>query len=173
MTKFSGCKSGSACTIILRGASSQMLAEAERSLHDALAILTSTLKSPLIVYGGGNTEVQMALAVEQAAANTPGKQSLAMTAFAKALLELPKAIADNGGYDAAELLTQLRANIMNGKTKSGLDMKRGVIVDDMTGVRESYVSKKNVVTSAAEAAEMILRVDDIVKAAPRRRDERY
>ena len=38
------------------------------------------------------------------------------------------------------------------------------------GIRESYKSKLQVLVSAAEAAEMILRVDDIVKAAPRERD---
>ena len=44
MIRFSGCKSGSACTIILRGASSHLLDEAERSLHDALCVLTETVK---------------------------------------------------------------------------------------------------------------------------------
>lgn len=44
LIRFSGCKSGSACTIILRGASSHLLDEAERSLHDALCVLTETVK---------------------------------------------------------------------------------------------------------------------------------
>ena len=39
-----------------------------------------------------------------------------------------------------------------------------------TGVTESYVVKRQVLLSASEAAEMILRVDDIIKAAPRRRE---
>ena len=44
LIRFSGCKSGSACSIILRGASSHLLDEAERSLHDALCVLTETVK---------------------------------------------------------------------------------------------------------------------------------
>ena len=42
-----------ACTIVLRGASSHVLMEAERSLHDALCVLTSTVKDSRVVLGGG------------------------------------------------------------------------------------------------------------------------
>ena len=157
---------------MLRGASSHALEEAERSLHDALAVLTAVVRSPKTVYGGGCTEVAMAHAVEQAAANTPGKQAIAMAAFARALRELPQAVADNGGYDAAELMTQLRAARANGNTSAGLDMKTGTMGDmSKLGIRESHQSKRQALLSAPEAAEMIIRVDDIIKAAPRRRDE--
>lgn len=114
----------------------------------------------------------MAGAIDTLAKQTPGKQALAMTSFSKALLQLPMIIADNGGYDAAELVTQLRAAHVSGKTSYGLDMINGSIADmGAMGVMESYKSKLQVVTSAAEAAEMILRVDDIIKCAPRRREE--
>lgn len=170
--RFSGCKSGAACSIVLRGSSTHVLDEAERSLHDALAILTSTVKSPRTVYGGGCTEVCMAAAIDQAATETPGKKALAMSAFARALRQLPTIVADNGGYDAAELVTQLRAAHANGQSTYGLDMDLGKIGDMAAlGIRESYQSKLSVLTSAAEAAEMILRVDDVIKAAPRRREE--
>ena len=35
---------GEACTIVLRGASSHILDEAERSLHDALCVLQQAVK---------------------------------------------------------------------------------------------------------------------------------
>jgi T-complex protein 1 subunit beta len=171
--RFGGCKTGAACSIVLRGASSHVLDESERSLHDALAVLISTVKKdPKSIYGGGNTEIRMAAAVDIAASKTPGKKSLAMTSYATALRQLPTIIADNGGYDSAELVTQLRASIEAGNINSGLDMYNGTIGNmEQLGVRESYKSKLQVILSATEAAEMILRVDDIIKAAPRRRDE--
>lgn len=43
MIKFSGCKLGQACTIVLRGSSQHLLDEAERSLHDALCVLVRTI----------------------------------------------------------------------------------------------------------------------------------
>jgi T-complex protein 1 subunit beta len=170
--RLGGCKSGAACTIVLRGSSNHLLDEAERSLHDALCILSATLKHPRRIYGGGCTEVAMAGAIDKAAKETPGKQALAMAGFAKALLQLPMIVADNGGYDAAELVTQLRAAHAAGKTDYGLNMTNGTIGSmDELGVMESFKSKLQVLTSAAEAAEMILRVDDIIKCAPRRREE--
>lgn len=170
--RFGGCKSGEACSIVLRGASSHVLDEAERSLHDALSILIATIKEPRTVYGGGCTEVLMAAAVDRAAEGTPGKKALAMSAFARALRQLPAIVADNGGYDAAELVTQLRAAHAAGKSTHGLDMEHGTIGDmKELGIRESFKSKLQVVLSASEAAVMILRVDDIIKAAPRQRNE--
>ena len=174
--RFGGCQLGGACTIVLRGSSTHVLQEAERSLHDALCILVATLKEPRRIYGGGCTEILMADAIEKAASATPGKQALAMQAFAKALLQLPMIIADNGGYDAAELVTQLRAAHSSASSTGdyGLDMTNGKIASmKELGIMESYSSKLKVVTSAAEAAEMILRVDDIIKCAPRRREEMF
>lgn len=57
MIKFSGCKKNEACTIVLRGASCHILDEVERSIHDALCVLTTTVKNRLVVWGGGNTEM--------------------------------------------------------------------------------------------------------------------
>ena len=170
--RLGGCKSGAACTLVLRGSSTHIIDEAERSIHDALCILAATLKHPKRIYGGGCTEVAMAQEIDKAAKETPGKKAIAMASFAKALLQLPMTVADNGGYDAAELVTQLRAAHAAGKANSGLDMNIGAIGDmEELGIMESFKSKLQVVTSAAEAAEMLLRVDDIVKCAPRRREE--
>lgn len=170
--RFGGCKSGAACTIVLRGASMHVLDEAERSLHDALSILIATVKEPRTVYGGGCTEILMASAIDRAVEETPGKKALAMAAFSRALRQLPTIVADNGGYDSAELVTQLRAAHASGKSTHGLDMEQGTIGDmKELGIRESLKSKLQVLLSASEAAEMILRVDDVIKAAPRRREE--
>ena len=170
--RFGGCKSGDACTIVLRGASSHLLEEAERSLHDALCVLISTVKEPRTICGGGCTEILMAQAIDKKVEETPGKKALAMEAFAKALRQLPTIVADNGGYDSAELVTQLRAAHASGKSTYGLDMYNGKICCMREkGVTESYKSKYQVLQSASEAAVMILRVDDIIKCAPRQREQ--
>ena len=116
----------------------------------------------------------MARAVDEAAASTAGKAALAMGAFARALRQLPSIVADNGGYDSAELVTQLRAAHAEGRTTAGLDMAKGAVGDMAElGITESLKSKMSVLNSAAEAAEMILRVDDIIQAAPRQREQGY
>ncbi len=145
LIQFTGCAAGEACTIVLRGASMQLLDEAERSLHDALCVLKTVVKDPRAIYGGGCSEVLMAEAVDALAKQTPGKKSLAMEAFARALRTLPKTIAENGGYDSTELVTQLRAAHNSGKATAGLDMVRGEIGDmKEMGICESYRVKSQV-----------------------------
>jgi len=171
LIRFSGVAAGEACTIVLRGASQHVLDEAERSLHDALCVLLTAVKDTRIVYGGGASEMLCAHAVDQLAQLTAGKKALAMEAYARALRQLPTIIADNGGFDASELVTQLRAAHANHNTTAGLDMQRGCLGDMVElGITESFKVKLQVLISATEAAEMILRVDDIIKSAPRQRD---
>eukprot|EP01106_Pelomyxa_sp_JSP_P012723 TRINITY_DN35_c0_g1_i7.p1 TRINITY_DN35_c0_g1~~TRINITY_DN35_c0_g1_i7.p1 ORF type:complete len:137 (+),score=60.92 TRINITY_DN35_c0_g1_i7:52-411(+) len=113
----------------------------------------------------------MSLAVDAAAKLTPGKKSLAIEAYARALRAIPTIIADNAGYDSAELVTQLRAAHAAGNKLAGLDMKKGAIGNmQELGVIEPLKVKKHVLIAATEAAEMILRVDHVVQAAPRKRD---
>lgn len=171
LLRFSGCKAGDACTIVLRGGSQHMLDEAERSLHDALCVLQQTMKNPKTIYGGGCGETLMANAVEEAAKSVPGKRQLAMESFARALRALPTTVADNAGYDSAELVSQLKAAHFRGDKAAGIDIRTGTVGDmEEMGIKEALKLKLHVLLSASEAAEMILRVDDIVKCAPRPRD---
>jgi len=171
--RFSGVAKGEACTVVLRGANKQLLDEAERSLHDALCVLSQTVKHSKVVLGGGCSETLMATAVDALAKNTPGKESLAMEAFARALRQLPTIIADNGGHDSSDLIPRLRACHNDGQTTMGLDMEEGKIADmSKLKIVESFKCKSQVVISAHEAAEMILRVDEIITCAPRQRARR-
>ncbi|KAL8653056.1 MAG: hypothetical protein Q9226_004006, partial [Calogaya cf. arnoldii] len=173
LIKFSGVAAGQACTIVLRGATEQLLDEAERSLHDALAVLSQTVREPKTTLGGGCAEMVMANAVAQESPNVAGKKAIAVDAFATALRQLPTILADNAGFDSSDLVARLKKEIYNGKTSSGLDLLiPGGGIADMRekGVIESYKLKRAVVSSAAEAAELLLRVDSIVRCAPRKRE---
>ena len=83
--KFSGCKAGEACSIVLRGSGSHILDEAERSMHDAICVLVASVKEPRVLYGGGNSEIRMSLAVDELAKTVKGKQALAIASYAHAL----------------------------------------------------------------------------------------
>jgi T-complex protein 1 subunit beta len=172
MIRFSGVKAGDACTIVLRGSSSHLLDEAERSLHDALAVLAETVKESRVSFGGGCSEMLMAHAVDEEAKQTPGKKQLAMEAFARALRQLPTIIADNAGLDSSELIAKVRAAHTAGDNRAGIDIRSGTVGNMVElGIMEALKLKRQVLLSAAEAAEMILRVDDIIRCAPRRRDD--
>ena len=171
MTRFLGVAEGKACTIVLRGATNQVLDEAERALHDALSVLLQTTSETAVVLGGGLSEMVMLKAVEQAAANQTGKKSLAVELFAFALRQLPTVLADNAGFDSADLVLKLRASIYSGIMTLGLDLNKGIIADMRElGIVELYKLKRTVVALAAEAAEVLLRVDNIIRAKPRTAD---
>lgn len=171
MIKFSGVATGEACTIVLRGATEKVLEEAERSLHDALSVLSQTTTETRTVLGGGCSEMIMSMAVDRAAQNADGKKALAIESFAIALRQLPTILADNAGFDSSELVAKLRSAIYNGMSTSGLDLNNGKIGDMRElGIVESYKLKRAVVSSASEAVELLLRVDNIIRAKPRTAD---
>jgi len=175
--RFSGVERGEACTIVLRGPTKQMLDEAERSIHDALCVISQTVSNEhRIVLGAGCAEMLMAQAVEELSKTTSGKISIAIEAFARALRQIPVIISDNGGYDSSDLITKLRSMHYSGKKTMGLNMTNGTVGDVMEmKIFESLKVKRNFVKCAAEAAEMILRIDQIYRNAPRKRerDPRY
>ncbi|ORY43617.1 hypothetical protein BCR33DRAFT_717304 [Rhizoclosmatium globosum] len=151
LIKFSGVAAGEAST-------HQLLDEAERSLHDALCVLSQTVAEPRTVLGGGCSESLMAKAVDDVARTTEGKKAMAVEGFAPS-----NYLADNAGYDSSDLVTQLRARHNEGQAQSDWIYVKAL------GITESFKLKRQVLLSASEAAEMILRVDDIIRAAPRQR----
>ncbi|KAF9645329.1 hypothetical protein BDM02DRAFT_590354 [Thelephora ganbajun] len=171
LIKFSGVAAGEACTVVLRGSTHQMVDEAERSLHDALSVLSQTVKETRVTLGGGCAEMLMSCAVDNEAKRVLGKKAIAVEAFSHALRQLPTILADNAGYDSSDLVSRLRAAHYDGRSDAGLDMNQGTIGSmRKLGITESYKLKRQVVLSASEAAEMILRVDDILRATPRKRE---
>ena len=70
----------------------------------------------------------MAEAISREAAKTPGKESHAMESYAAALRQLPSIIAENGGYDSAQLVSELKALHATGKNTLGLDMYKVIIL---------------------------------------------
>jgi T-complex protein 1 subunit beta len=142
-------------------------------LHDALAVLSQTVKEPKTTLGGGCAEMVMAKAVDSLAQKVGGKKRIAVDSLITALRQLLTILADNVGLDSSALVSELRHEVYRGMTTSGLDLLvPGGGIADMRelGVVESYKLKRAVVSSASEAAELLLRVDNIIRSAPRWRD---
>jgi T-complex protein 1 subunit beta len=115
--------------------------------------------------------MRMALEVDQLALNEKGKEALAIEGFARALRQLPAIIADNAGLDSAEIVSNLKSAIHNGSNTAGINIYDATIGDmKELGVYECLKVKEQALLSACEAAEMIIRVDDVITCAPRQRD---
>lgn len=97
-----------------------MVDEAERSLHDALCVLSQTVLETRTVLGGGCSEMLMSCAIENGARSVTGKRAIAVESFAKALRMIPTILADNAGYDSSDLVSRLRAAHYKGQSDAGL-----------------------------------------------------
>ncbi len=168
MVFIEGCPNPRAVTILLRGANDMLLDEAERSLNDALHVLRNVMRKPMIVPGGGAVEVELALALRKYAESVGGKEQLAIEAYADALEEIPMILAESAGLDALQVLMDLRKLHAEGRKFAGIDVISGKIVENMIEVNviEPILVKEQVLKSATEAATTILKIDDVIAAAP-------
>jgi len=94
-----------------------------------------------------------------------------MESFAKALKQIPSIISENAGLDSAEIISVLESEHYKGNNTMGIDINNGNVGDvAKLKITEALIVKRQVLISATEAAEMILRIDEIIKAAPRKRN---
>jgi thermosome len=167
-----GCKNPKAVTILVRGGSERLVDEAERSIHDALCVVRDVVRDPRVVGGGGAPEAEIARRLRDYAQKLSGKEQLAVLAFAEALEVLPMALAENAGLDPIDIMVQLRAAHEKGQLWAGVDVYDGKVADlKEKGILEPHGVKMQVIKSAAEAAGMILKIDDVIAAAKTREDK--
>jgi thermosome len=163
MTYVEGCKNPKSVTLLIRGGTQRMIAEAERSIHDALCVVRDLIEEPKIVAGGGAPEMEMANVLKKFAQTMPGREQLAVTIFAESLEAIAVTLAENAGLDPVDILSELRARHEKGETWAGVNVLDGKI-EDMTenNVFEPLAVKKQIIKSATEAATMILKIDDVI-----------
>ncbi|BFZ56262.1 T-complex protein 1 subunit eta [Savitreella phatthalungensis] len=159
-----GCPSAKTCTLVLRGGAEQFIAEVERSLHDAIMIVKRAIKNTSVVAGGGAIEMELSKYLREYALTLAGKQQLIIGAFARALEVIPRQLCDNAGFDSTDVLNKLRMHHAKGDTWAGVDVSTESVSDNFERfVWEPTSVKVNAIASAAEAACLILSVDETIK----------
>ena len=163
MTFIEGCKNPKAVTILIRGGTERLNAEAERSIHDALCVIRDLILEPRIVAGGSAPELEMANALKKYAETLPGREQLAVRVFAEALESITITLSENAGLDPIDILSDLRSRHEKGETWAGIEVIEGKVQDmSKVGVFEPVAVKKQIIKSATEAASMILKIDDVI-----------
>jgi thermosome len=166
MTYVEGCKNPKSVTLLIRGGTQRMTAEAERSIHDALSVVKDLLEEPKIVAGGSAPEMEMSNVLKKYAQTLPGREQLAVQIFAEALEAIAVTLAENAGLDPVDIISQLRAEHEKGKTWAGINVFEGKVEDMIKlNVYEPLAVKKQIIKSANEAASMILKIDDVIATA--------
>ncbi|MGB9915206.1 MAG: thermosome subunit beta [Candidatus Bathyarchaeales archaeon] len=158
------CKNPKAVTIVIRGGSEHVVDEAERSLHDALCVVRNSIEDGKIVAGGGAPEAEVARQLRKYAPQVGGREQLAIEAFADAVEAIPLTLAENAGLDPIDTMVALRAEHEKPENKHfGIEVTTGKIKNMLDlQVLEPLRVKQQVIKSATEAANMILKIDDLI-----------
>ena len=162
-----GCKDPKAVSLLVRGGTAHVVDEVERAVHDSISVVSAAIEDGKIVAGGGAPETEVAKQLREYAETVGGREALAVKAFADALEIVPRTLAENAGLDPIDILVQLRAEHGKpGGKDMGLDVFSGKVTNTMKlGIVEPLRVKTQAIKSASEAAEMILRIDDVIAAS--------
>ncbi len=159
------CKSAKAVTLLVRGSTKHIVDEIVRAIEDAIGVVAATVEDDQVVAGGGAPEIALAKKLKDYAESISGREQLAVTAFAEALEVVPKTLAENAGLDSIDSLVDLRASHED-NPYMGLNVFTGKVMDMKdAGVIEPKRVKRQAIQSASEAAEMILRIDDVIASS--------
>jgi len=165
------CKEPKACTILLRGASKDVLMEVERNLQDAMNVARNVMMDPYLVPGGGAVEAALAHRLIEKSKAIQGVGQWPYRALAEALKVIPKTLMQNCGVNTIRTMTTLTAKHATGGTSWGVDGDTGDIVDmNDFGVWDTFQVKSQVLKTAIETAILLLRIDDIVSGVKKQSD---
>ncbi|MHA1449891.1 MAG: thermosome subunit alpha [Candidatus Hodarchaeales archaeon] len=158
------CESAKSVTVLIRGGTELVIDEAERAIHDALCVVRTVVNENYIVVGGGAPEITLSKKLKSYAESLSGREQLAVQAFSKALEVIPRTLAENTGLDPLDIMADLRAQ-QSDKSTVGIDPVKKIVRDFAgMGVIEPLAVKRQAISSATEAAQMILRIDDVISA---------
>ncbi|MFQ6061072.1 MAG: thermosome subunit beta [Thermoplasmata archaeon] len=165
MTFVTGCKNPRAVSILIRGGTEHVVDELERSLEDAISVVSVAIEDGKMITGGGSTATEVALGLREYAASVGGREQIAIDAFADAMEVVPRTLAENAGLDPIDTLIDLRKAHKKGKRYAGINVYSGGILDmKRENVLEPIRVGTQAVESATDAAVMVLRIDDVIAA---------
>lgn len=158
------CRDPKACTVLLRGASKEILAEVERNLQDAMQVCRNVLLEPRLLPGGGAVEMAVSQRLSQRSRGLTGVEQWPYRAVAQALEVVPRTLIHNCGASTIRVLTSLRAKHTQADGSSwGVDGETGCLADMAAkGIWDPLAVKAQTYKTAVETAVLLLRIDDIV-----------
>uniref|UniRef100_A0A8C3TZ29 T-complex protein 1 subunit theta n=1 Tax=Catharus ustulatus TaxID=91951 RepID=A0A8C3TZ29_CATUS len=160
---------GAISTILIRGSTDNLMDDIERAVDDGVNTFKVLTRDKRLVPGGGATEIELAKQITSYGETCPGLDQYAIKKFAEAFEAIPRALAENSGVKANEVISKLYAVHQEGKKNVGFDIEaEAAAVKDMleAGVLDTYLGKFWGIKLATNAAVTVLRVDQIIMAKP-------
>lgn len=168
LTYITGCKNPKSVTILVRGGTEHVVAEVRRAMTDAIGDVAASLRTGKVVGGAGAVEIELARELRKFANSLEGREQLAVLAFAESMEVIPRTLAENAGLDPIDVITELKAAHDKKQKWAGINVFSGKVMDAWkAGVIEPLKIKTQAISSAAEVAQMILRIDDVIAGSSR------
>src|SRR6059036_2831042 len=165
LAKATGGKNPKAVSILLRGGTEHVVDELERSLEDATSVVAVAIEDGKVISGGGSSAMEIALALRDFASTVGGREQIAIEAFADAVEVIPRTLAENAGLDPIDILIELRQQHKKGNKAAGINVFSGKVTDmKKENVIEPIRVGSQAISSATDAAVMVLRIDDVIAA---------
>ncbi|KAF0036880.1 hypothetical protein F2P81_009754 [Scophthalmus maximus] len=154
LIKITGCSSpGKTVSIVVRGSNKLVIEEAERSIHDALALIA----------GGGAPEIELAVRLAEYSRTLAGMEAYCMRAYADAMEVIPSTLAENAGLNPISTVTELRNRHAQGDKMAGINVRKGGISNILEElVVQPLLVSVSALTLATETVRSILKIDDVV-----------
>ncbi|WP_296890472.1 thermosome subunit alpha [uncultured Methanobrevibacter sp.] len=164
LTFIEECENPKASSIVLRGSTRYVTEQIARALDDALGVVAATIEEGKVLIGGGACEIDLVKQLRDYGESVSGREQLAILKYAEALEVIPRTLIENAGLDTINLIADLKATHEDSNA-IGINVFTGEVVDmQEAGVIEPLRVKVQALQSAGEAAEMILRIDDMIAA---------
>jgi thermosome len=163
LTFITGCKNPMAVSVLIRGGTEHVVAEADRALHDALSVVSDVVVDGKYIVGGGASAMEIAQHLKSFASTVGGREQMAIDSYADSVEIVPKSLAENAGYDPINTLIDLRSAHSKKKKTAGINLKTGKVGDMLKlEVLEPLRVGTQAIDSATDVAIMILRIDDVI-----------
>ena len=157
---------GKAATIVAKGSTVDILGEVERCFDDALGVSVQLIEDGFVVCGGGASYVALARRLRRYAETIPGREQLAIEAYADAIEVIVRVLAENAGIDPISALLDVVAEQTNSNSDQiGINLTTGEPGNMLDlGVLEPQGIVKQALIGATEVAISVLRIDDVLWA---------
>jgi T-complex protein 1 subunit zeta len=151
-------------TLLIKGPNTHTLQQIQDAARDGLRAVKNTIEDGYVVPGAGAFQVACAAHLQEWKKTVKGRTRMGVQAFADALLIVPKVLAQNGGYDAQDVIVALQEEHADGHVV-GVDLETGEVFDPTTeGIYDNYRVIRHQLNSCAVIASNLLLVDEMMRA---------
>lgn len=151
-------------TILIKGPNAHTIAQINDAVRDGLRAVKNSIEDKSVVPGAGAFNVACASHLYKFKDSVKGKAKMGIAAFAEALLIIPKVLAQNGGFDAQDVIVALQEEVNSGHV-AGVDLRTGDVLDPTAeGIFDNYRVHRHLLHSCSVIASNLLLVDEMMRA---------